>query len=141
MSQDTTTRTAKALTNNERLALSREQMRQYLLGTSPAPTGASASPNAKSDPLRWMVTVRAIGAAANVVLRPVAEQHPLRLAGAAVLAGGLLAWARPWRWLLRPAVFAGIAAQITSRVISRVPVERLADTAIAMFATPPQRGR
>ena len=137
----TTDTMADTLANNERLALSREQMRRFLLGESPTPTGAGTSPNAKPDSLPWLDAVRAIGAAAGVALQPVAQQHPLRLAGAAVLAGGLLAWSRPWRWLLRPAVYAGIAAQITSRVIARVPLERLADTAIAMLTTPPTRGR
>ena len=50
-----------------------------------------------------------------------------------MLAGGLLAWSRPWRWLLRPALFAGIAAQLTSHVVARLPLDRLVDAAITLF--------
>jgi hypothetical protein len=61
--------------------------------------------------------------ASHSLAQPMARQHPLVLALGAFAAGALLAWARPWRWILRPALFAGVASQIASRAVSALPIE------------------
>jgi hypothetical protein len=54
---------------------------------------------------------------------PVAERRPLTLVFGAVLVGALLALLRPWRWLLRPAVFAGLLPAILLRVLRELPLD------------------
>lgn len=61
---------------------------------------------------------------------PLARRHPIAIVAAAFVAGGLLAWLRPWR-LLKPALFAGLASQLASRVIAQVPFESM----LASFAS------
>ena len=126
------TSTSVASGTNERLVLSREQMRRFLHGDEPKAAAGSAQGTSN-----WLHAGRAAGAAARLALVPIAQRHPLPLAGAALVVGGMLAWSRPWRWLLRPVMLAGIAAQITSRVVARIPVERLADAALALFTSKP----
>ncbi|HUP08026.1 MAG TPA: hypothetical protein VMU47_12780 [Caldimonas sp.] len=54
---------------------------------------------------------------------PIAERRPLTLVFGAVFVGALLALLRPWRWLLRPAVFAGLIPAILLRVLRELPVD------------------
>lgn len=61
--------------------------------------------------------------ASHSLAQPMARQHPLVLALGAFAAGALLAWVRPWRWILRPALFAGVASQIASRAVAALPIE------------------
>jgi hypothetical protein len=42
--------------------------------------------------------------------------------GALVL-GGMLAWSRPWRWILKPALFAGLMAQLSAKLMAQVPLQ------------------
>lgn len=59
--------------------------------------------------------------ATQTAVAPLARRHPLALVTAAALAGGLLAWSRPWRWLLSPALLAGLVPQMVSAAMARVP--------------------
>lgn len=119
----------------ERLALSRERLRHALAGTSPAPVGGNAPEEAH---VPWWHGLRALpGAgvvidgltqwwarhpmrvptlvalnAAQAVVQPLARHHPLALVTAAFVVGGLLAWRRPWGWVLKPALFAGLLPQL-----------------------------
>ncbi len=144
------------LTNNgaeASLAQSRDRMRAFLQGELPrTPAGTAARSQhpigvslvdavrvwLRSQP--WVGVARLGTQATRDALAPVADRHPLALVGAAALAGGLLAWLRPWRGLLRPALLAGIGSQVASRLIARLPVEHLLDGAIDLFV-PDTRSR
>jgi len=54
---------------------------------------------------------------------PIAERRPLTLVFGAVFVGALLALLKPWRWLLRPAVFAGLVPAIMLRIFRELPVD------------------
>ena len=41
----------------------------------------------------------------------------------AVVLGGVLAWSRPWRWILKPALFAGLLAQLSAKLVAQVPLQ------------------
>jgi len=66
---------------------------------------------------------------------PIAERRPMTLILSAVLLGAILALTRPWRWLLRPALFAGLLPALVSRVMKELPVDSL----IRMFGSAPAR--
>jgi hypothetical protein len=72
-------------------------------------------------PMRPLVHVAS--EATNAVARPIAQHNPLALVVAAGLVGVVFAWSRPWRWALKPALFAGLMPQLVSRVISNLPIE------------------
>jgi hypothetical protein len=72
-------------------------------------------------PLRPMFSVAA--QASGAVAKPLAQRHPVALVLAAGLVGAALAWARPWRWALKSALFAGLAPQLASRIASKLPIE------------------
>ena len=137
--------TAPALTPLQRLERSRERLR-LVLAPPPRPAAdASASGSGKS----WEQRLRDIPGlavaidvvkvwwqqhplhAASIVaaevgratLRPAANRHPMALVALAMVAGAVLAWARPWRWALRSALFAGLLPQVTSRVVASLPIE------------------
>ncbi len=57
-------------------------------------------------PLRTATLVA--GEASRKFAAPLAERNPVALILGAVVVGALLAWTRPWRWILRPALFAGL---------------------------------
>ncbi len=61
--------------------------------------------------------------ASGAAVAPIAQRHPMALVLGAAAIGASLAWARPWRWLFRSALFAGLLPQLASRVISSLPIE------------------
>lgn len=75
----------------------------------------------RRHPMRPLVQVAAD--ASNAVARPIAQHNPLALVVAAGLIGVVFAWSRPWRWALKPALFAGLLPQLVSRVVSNLPLE------------------
>lgn len=131
-------------TASERLALSRERLRQAMyepeapqdetlneggfagvwldrLKSIPA---ARVAIDAVRDwwakhPMRVPATVAADSATA--VVQPVAEEHPLSLILGAALLGGLFGWSRPTRWLLKPAVLAGLLPQLLRMARGQLP--------------------
>lgn len=127
------------LTSVARLAQSRERLRQALHGT-PAAERSPRVPAQWWSELRalpaasvivdavqawWALhplnaTVRAVSTTALDVVRPVARHHPLLAVLGAFTLGGLLVWSRPWRWVLKPALFAGLLPQVLSTWVQQV---------------------
>ena len=81
----------------------------------------------RDHPLATSLRVAEVAAAETVA--PLVRRHPAVLLGASALAGALLIRARPWRWLLRPALLGGIASQLVSQLVDR------------LVAAPPARPR
>ena len=123
-------------TPSARLARSREQLRLALADPMAAPA-AGANTHADDAPGTFekykaipgvAIVIEALGnwwakhplrlaaivtaRAASAVAKPVAQRHPLGLVVGAFLVGGAIAWSRPWRWGLRPALFAGLVPQL-----------------------------
>lgn len=103
----------------DRLHASRHQLQRALHTTPHAPPPAGADFAAEAlrgwwgrHPLR--VGGDAALGVANVLLRPLAQRHPLGLVAGAVLVGGLLAWSRPWRWAVRPG---GLATSLCQQLV------------------------
>jgi hypothetical protein len=72
-------------------------------------------------PLRPVVNVA--NEASNAVVKPLAQRNPLTLVLVAGVIGAGLAWSRPWRWIFRSALFAGLVPQLASRIVSSLPIE------------------
>lgn len=72
-------------------------------------------------PLRAVVHVAS--EATNAVAKPIARRNPLALVVAAAMLGAVLAWSRPWRWAIKPALFAGLLPQLVTRVVAHLPLE------------------
>jgi len=137
-----------SLTASERLALSRERLRRAMSEIS-APEAEAESRGARGRPLAWLDSLKSIpgapividavrgwwrhnplrvagmaGAdAAQAVIEPMARRNPLTLILGAFLLGGLLAWSRPWRWIVKPALFSGLLPRFFYKATTRVPVE------------------
>lgn len=60
--------------------------------------------------------------AARAALQPVAQKNPVALVLGALVLGAVVAWTRPWRWIARPALLAGLFPQVLSKVIAHAPV-------------------
>jgi hypothetical protein len=140
-----------------RLELSRERLR---LAMDPPPDPAEKQrAHGWTDSLRAWPVVREVldsvrhwwsihplrpvglvaGEAAGAVVRPVAQRHPWLLVLGAAVVGAALAWGRPWRWLLRSTLFAGLVPQLASRVASSLPIDAWMRTVGAMMSTPAKR--
>jgi hypothetical protein len=136
------------LSASDRLILSRERLRQAALDAS-NPISAAANQPADGSAMVWWdslkslpgasVVIEAVSSwwaqhplrvasmlaadAAKTVVEPMAQRHPLGLIAGALVLGGLFAWSRPWRWILRPALFAGLLPQLVYKALTHVPVQ------------------
>lgn len=137
-------RSALVVSPAERLALSRERLRRAM---RPQRAAGGAAARGPSSPGAWLGALKAhpVGAilfdavarwwsqhpmrlagmvaanATSAVVRPVAQRHPLTLVLGALVVGGLMVWSRPWRWLVTPALLAGLVPQIFSKAMAMVP--------------------
>lgn len=132
------------MTPIERIELSRARLRGAMMPPPTPPDGASKSPFGSlwrrfetlpvvslvidaahgwwsQHPLHAVAEVA--GDAASAISKPLAQRKPLTLVVLAALIGAALASRRPWRWLLKPALFAGVMPQVISRVITNLPLE------------------
>lgn len=87
-------------------------------------------------PLRSVAQIANDASAA--IARPVAQRNPMTLVLVAAVVGAGLAWSRPWRWIFRSALFAGLVPQLVTRVASSLPIESWMSMAgAAMSQRPP----
>jgi hypothetical protein len=127
---------------SERLALSRERMRQAMRQPDPGRQHADQVDSVNAGP-DWLLTLRATPAArllvsvfegwwarqplrvalslaaetGTVMLQPTAQKHPFKLVLGAAVAGGLLAAVRPWRWIPTSALLGGLVPQLMSEAL------------------------
>ncbi len=64
------------------------------------------------------------GEASTALVRPMAQRNPFRLVLVAFVVGAILSKARPWRWMLRRTLFAGLLPQIALRIATELPVQK-----------------
>ena len=74
--------------------------------------------------------------AARAALQPVAQKNPVALVLGALVLGAVVAWSRPWRWIARPALLAGLAPQLLTKVIAHAPVSSWLSVLTAMTEGP-----
>ena len=75
-----------------------------------------------------------VAEASRKLTTPMAERHPISLVLAAALAGALLAFSRPWRWIVSPALLAGLLPSLVSRTIRELPVDSWAKVLASISA-------
>lgn len=140
-------------TARDRLDASRAELRRFVQART-TPNGTAAGAQAGSAPAPWWTGLRQhpatiivigalsawwkahplhtagilAGATARSALLPVAQRHPLGLVFGALLFGGLIAWARPWRWFprartLRSPLLAGLWSSLALRAASDLPLQ------------------
>ncbi len=145
-----------------RLKISRERLR---LAMSPPPPPDPESPSTRSwvDGLKAKImSVPVVGAvvdsvqewwgshparpvaqvasqAATAAVQPVARHHPLLLMLAAFGIGAGVFWAKPWKLILRSALFAGVLPQMATRAITRMPIDSWLAVLNTTLASPRRR--
>jgi len=65
---------------------------------------------------------------ARDAVAPLARRHPRTMVAGAVVVGALIVWSKPWRWLIKPALFTGIVSQLVSHVVAQVPIDSILST-------------
>ena len=78
--------------------------------------------------------------ATHAVVNPIARRHPYALVLAAAIFGAGLAWTRPWRWIFRSALFAGLLPQLATKAVTSLPIDswlKVFGTAMSTRAAPP----
>lgn len=140
------------LTPAQRLARSREQIRESIVEVAPPPRHAVhvGDPGAASSALQSLLDKamsvpalnvivdaaqswwryhpwRAVGAVAadagRLAVTPVANRHPVLLVLGAALAGAVLLRWGPWKWVAKRTVVAGFVPRLVTRVAATLPLE------------------
>lgn len=131
----------------QRLAQSRERLRQWMVrgdGRHDARRRVAAA-EAEGERPEWLDRLRTLPVIGIVVdaasswwsshplhaavsiasdaIGPTVRRHPLAAVALAFGTGAALVRWRPWRWVGRPAVFAGIASELFSHLVSQVPFD------------------
>lgn len=128
----------------ERLAASRERLRQAMQQVTSSNTPGGANPESllggllghlqtgpgaglvvdvlqawwQKQPMR--VALLLALETTKVLVQPIARRHPYALVLAAAAVGGLTVVLRPWRWISTPALLAGLMPQILSEIMKHV---------------------
>jgi len=110
----------------QRLAASRERLRVSMTRQPAAPDSTGPVLDALKDwwaahPLHVAGVVASD--AAKTLIGPLAQRHPIALVAGALVLGGLVIWAKPWRGILKPALLAGLLPQLLSKAMAVVPIE------------------
>lgn len=63
--------------------------------------------------------------ASRKFVAPMARKNPYALVLGSVVVGAMLALTRPWRWLIRPALLAGLVPQLATQALKHMPIESL----------------
>jgi hypothetical protein len=100
------------------LNASREDIRRALMASPSTPTEAVNQWIAE-HPIK--LASETLSDVTKSIVSPIAQRSPLLFVASALVVGGVLVWSRPWSWLLKPAVMAGIVPQIVSKVIAYAP--------------------
>lgn len=75
----------------------------------------------------------------SAVAAPIAQRSPITLVVGALLAGAILSKIKPWRWLPRSLMFAGLIPQLSSRLIASVPLDAWLNAFTGPAGRPPPR--
>jgi hypothetical protein len=153
----------------DRLELSRARLRLALLEIAhPAPKASlldqlPGMTDLKTKAMHWLSTLpgaalvldsldswwqqhplRTAGAVAREageqVLAPVARRNPYAFVLGAAALGAVVVLTKPWRWLLRPALFVGLVPQIASHAMRRMPIDTWIRMASSLTARKPGAG-
>ncbi len=131
----------------DRLAASREHLRHALHDIAEPRRQRAASASGEASSTAWLDSLRSIPGAgilidtlerwwsrhplhvgtvvalatAKAVATPVARRHPIGLVLVALVLGALFAFSRPWRWAVKPALFAGLLPQLMLAALKKQP--------------------
>jgi hypothetical protein len=61
--------------------------------------------------------------ASRSFILPAARKNPYALIIGSLVVGALLVVSRPWKWLLRPALFVGLVPQLAAQALKRMPID------------------
>lgn len=61
--------------------------------------------------------------ASRTFILPAARKNPYALIAGSLVVGALLVASRPWKWLLRPALFVGLVPQLAAHALQRLPID------------------
>jgi hypothetical protein len=97
---------------------SRDAIRRALIATPSSPAEA-VNQWLSEHPIK--LASEALGDVTKSVVSPIAQRNPILFVATSLVVGGVLVWSRPWNWLLKPAIIAGLVPKLLSKVIAYAP--------------------